>query len=73
MTEKYNLLPCPFCGGRGHLERSARCFVGGLPSKAAFVRCVDCEARTSKVPIEKYGNTSHSTEAEKEAVEFWNR
>ena len=68
----YDLLPCPFCGGRGYLEKSTRNFFAGKSEKVALVRCLSCNARSGKVQLSKYGATSHSREAEREAVDNWN-
>ena len=73
MYYKAELKPCPFCGGKPYLEQSSRAFVNGEPGRVAFVRCTNCEARTGKVPLMKYGKTSNSIEANDEAVELWNR
>lgn len=68
----YALLPCPFCGGKPHLERSTRVYFQGKTVHAALVHCTVCGARTGKVPLENYGCTSSSTEANDEAVRLWN-
>ena len=67
-----DLLPCPFCGGKPYLERSARAFVKGQTEHVAFVRCTNCCARSGNVRLAKYGKTSHSEEAVEEAVSRWN-
>lgn len=72
MTSQKNLLPCPFCGGRGQLECNYRSFIHGQTEKVALVRCLDCGARASRVPLKKYNKTSHSKEAEQEAIDNWN-
>lgn len=73
MDKQYDIKPCPFCGGKAILERSHRAFIDAKTCKVAFVRCSKCNARTSRVPLSKYGATSHSIWAEKEAVDNWNR
>ena len=72
-TNKVTLKPCPFCGGRAYLEKSHRAFINAQTTRVSYVRCTKCNARTERVPFEKYGKTSHSTEAEVEAVKAWNR
>lgn len=67
------LKSCPFCGGEAYLEKSSRVYYRGKTEKAAYVRCLNCQARTGKVMISDYGFTSHSKEAEDKAVEMWNR
>lgn len=67
------LKPCPFCGGKVHLERSTRGFWKGESCRLSLVRCPNCEARGPKIPHSKYGKASNSWEADKEAVEAWNR
>lgn len=47
----YNLKACPFCGGRPYIEAHTRCFVNGESTKAAYVRCTECECRTEKFPV----------------------
>ena len=68
----YYLLPCPFCGGRGHLEEKYRSFVAGKSERVALVRCLDCGARAGRVRLSDYDKTSHSTEATEKAVSYWN-
>ena len=68
-----NMRSCPFCGGKPYLERSSRAYIGGRSMKVAYVRCTECSARGPKIPIMKYGKTSHSVEAELEAEELWDR
>ena len=67
------LKKCPFCGGEVYLEKSSRVYNKGKTEKAAFVRCMNCMARTGKVMLSDYNCTSHSREAEEKAVELWNR
>ena len=68
-----DLKRCPFCGGEAYLEKSSRVYNKGKTEKAAFVRCMNCMARTGKVMLSDYNCTSHSREAEEKAVELWNR
>lgn len=63
---------CPFCGGKPYLERSHRAFIKAQTTRVAFVRCTECDARTGRVELSKYGNTSHSAKAEEEAIKLWN-
>lgn len=68
-----NLKPCPFCGGEAYLETNHRAFIKGETTKVAYVRCRKCNARTERFELEKFGCTSHSAEADKLAMEAWNR
>lgn len=70
---KFNLLPCPFCGGKPMIEGNHRGFVNGESARIAFVRCSKCNARSERIPVSKYGCTSYSIEAVREAVNSWNR
>lgn len=65
------LRPCPFCGGRAKLENS-RMPVKGEKVQCAYIVCLECRARGKKVPVTKYGKTSHSYRANKEAADHWN-
>ena len=67
------LKPCPFCGGKPYLETNHRAFINAKTTKVAYVRCKSCNARTERIPLEKYGKTSHSFEAELDAIEAWNK
>lgn len=67
------LKPCPFCGGKPYLETNHRAFINARTTKVAFVRCRNCNARTERIPLEKYGKTSHSFEAELDAIAAWNK
>ena len=64
----HNLKACPFCGGRPFIESHSRAFLKGEPTHVAYVRCSECEARTSKIPIDPIGQA----EAVKRAVNRWN-
>lgn len=67
------LKSCPFCGEKAHLEKNQRAFVNGISKRVACVRCPKCGIYGTKIPLDDYGCTSHSTQAEKRAVELWNR
>ena len=71
--EKYGLLPFPFCGGNAYLEKKHRAFVGGETCLVAFVRCVECNARSGRKKLSDYGRTAISAEAVHDAVAAWNR
>lgn len=64
---------CPFCGGKPFLERSHRAFINAQSTKVAFVRCLDCGARSGREKLEDYGHTSNSVEACEKVIEAWNR
>ena len=70
---KFEILSCPFCGGRAVLEKAHRAFVGGETTRVAFVRCTACNARGGRVKLADYGCTSTSHEACAKAVAAWNR
>lgn len=70
---KIELKPCPFCGGKPYFETNHRAFINAKTTNVAFVRCKSCNARTERIPLEKYGKTSHSFEAELDAIEAWNK
>ena len=67
------LKSCPFCGGKPYLETNHRAFINAKTTKVAFVRCKSCNARTERIPLEKYGKTSHSLEAKLDAIAAWNK
>ena len=69
---EYNLLPCPFCGGKPKLEEKYRSFIAGKSERVAVVICQDCGARASRIRISDYGKSSHSVEATERAVQIWN-
>ena len=71
MTEK--LKPCPFCGGEARLQKHERVFIHGKTTRAAYVRCLQCDARTERVPYEEFGKSSYSADAHIKAVNAWNR
>ena len=67
------LKPCPFCGGKPYLETRHRAFIKAQTTRVAFVRCTECEARTQRFELQAFGHTSYSEEANKKAIEAWNR
>lgn len=67
------VLACPFCGGAPYIEHNHRAFIHGETTKVAFVRCQKCNARTERIPLSKYGKSSHSWEAVNDAISAWNR
>ena len=69
----YKLKPCPHCGGAAYLERAHRAFINAQTTRVAFVRCIVCNARSGRYRLEDYGTPNHSSEAERMAVEAWNR
>ena len=71
MPEK--LKPCPFCGGEAVLERRSRAFINARTTRVSYVYCRNCNARTERIPLEKYGKSSSSYEANAEAIAAWNR
>jgi Lar family restriction alleviation protein len=73
MSNKYGLLPCPFCGGEARLEENSRGFIGGESTKICYVWCKKCNARSGRVKLTDYGRTSHSAEAINDVVSLWNR
>ena len=42
-------------------------------TKVALVRCKVCNARGGRIKLSDYGKSSHSLEAETEAVNRWNK
>ena len=67
------LKPCPFCGGKPYLEENHRAFIDGQTTRVSFVRCRVCNARSARIPLSKYGKTSHSNQANAEVAELWNK
>ena len=67
------LKPCPFCGGKPYLETNHRAFIKAQTTKVAYVRCRNCNARTERFALTDFGHTSFSEEANKKAIEAWNR
>ena len=55
------------------METNHRAFINAKTTKVAFVRCKSCNARTERIPLEKYGKTSHSLDAEMDAIAAWNK
>ena len=71
--EKYGLKPCPHCGGNAYLEKKQRAFINGETCLVAFVRYVECNARSGRYKLSDYGCTATSAEARNAAIETWNR
>ena len=67
------ILACPFCGGRGVLEKAHRAFIDGQTTRVAFVRCVVCHARSGRYKLSDYGCSATSSEANMAAINAWNR
>ena len=67
-----DLKPCPFCGGRAFLERSAGANINGKKQTAAYVRCSKCYARTGRM---LYGNNDPDgrTRAKNDAIDAWQK
>lgn len=70
---KYELKPCPFCGGKAILEESYKMYIKHNIEKVALVRCEQCHAKSKSVMLKKYGRLSHSRQAERDAIKAWNR
>lgn len=68
----HKLRTCPFCGGHARLETHMRTVIKGNVERVAYVYCTVCNARTERVRLSKYDRTSHSDDAESEAVNRWN-
>ena len=66
-VKRYELKLCPFCGGQPYLERNHRAFINAQTTRVTFVRCKDCNARTSR-----YNVKGNRLEAEQQAVDHWN-
>lgn len=60
MDTEYELLPCPFCGGKAELSSD---FCGN----GVYVRCCDCGVMSAAIRI------SAEYCANEKAVEKWNR
>lgn len=72
--KKYDLKPCPHCGGKAFLERRHRAFINAKTTTVAFVRCTLCNARSGRFGLEETGGTrNHSAAAEQMAVDAWNK
>lgn len=65
----YELLPCPFCGGKGHMEHDSRSYMNGKSTRVSYVYCENCNARSPKFNRLEYN--PHNI-AEQKAVEAWN-
>ena len=64
---------CPFCGGEAYLENSHRAFIDGKTSRVSLVRCKRCNARSGRVLHSDYGKNCNCLEADRLAVQYWNR
>ncbi len=64
---------CPFCGGKPYLEESQRGFVDGKSTKVCYVRCKNCNARSSRVNLADYHCSSYSADAIAKVIESWNK
>lgn len=67
---QYDMKPCPFCGGKAHMEYSSRSFMNGKSTRVSYVYCEVCNSRSPK--FDRYEFNPHSI-AEGKAVEAWNR
>ena len=70
---KYDLKPCPFCGGKAVLEKAHRAFINGETTRVTFIRCDECNARSGRVRLSDYGCTSTSSAAISTVIAAWNR
>lgn len=57
VIDQHNLMPCPFCGGKGILKYR---FVQGANNKAYWIVCGKCQAKLNE------------RRSAKRAVEAWN-
>lgn len=73
MMNKPKLKPCPFCGGKPHLETRHRAFINAQTTRVALVRCTECNARSGRFELKDFGHTSSCLEANNKAIEAWNR
>ena len=64
---------CPFCGGKPYIESSSRGYINGEPTKTAYVRCRNCNARSERVNLKDYNVSSFSMNAVEDVVKAWNR
>ena len=64
MIEK--LKPCPFCGGEAVVEND-------FSDYSFIVHCLNCYARTGTFMMGMYGIPDDEIEAQKVAVDAWNR
>jgi len=63
------LLKCPFCGGIPYLEDHSRVVKAGKKTRAAYVRCTNCGARTGWIDCEEFSRGI----ATQMAIDGWNR
>ncbi len=71
--KRFEILPCPFCGGDPYLEQSSRGFHRGVSTRLAYVRCKGCGARGPHFDLAEFGCTASSSRANELAVAAWNR
>lgn len=64
---------CPFCGGSPRVELGSRAIINGNSTKACFVRCSFCNARSGRVDLKDYGVTSQSKQAFEDVIKRWNK
>ena len=60
--EKYNLKPCPFCGGTAFLGHSTE-----WNEKCSYIYCTTCSSRIAGVPV------SSEYASDEKAIEVWNK
>lgn len=79
----YDLKPCPFCGGKGHIKHKCLRFIGknyiGMVKerRSCYVQCGACKARGgpfTMMVIKLYGKISEHDRQymERFAAENWN-
>ena len=68
--ETHELIPCPFCKGKAHLERKSKTVVQGVTVRHTYVRCLVCGSRGSRFLYRDFFPYRLAEEAAKEA---WNR
>ena len=56
----YELKPCPFCGGKAHLDHE------GIPLRS-FVSCIECHASTARIASAAYHCSDDLV------IEAWNK
>ena len=66
----YDMKPCPFCGGKAHMEYDSRSYMNGKSTRVSYVYCEVCNSRSPK--FDRLECNPRSI-AEGKAVEAWNR